>query len=437
MRCFNVPWVNILPGWQGVNTVALVLLCLAILCFPFSVAATNIFLGSALASGMLTGIWWLGIKRLWNDYRGLCIALFVYLILVCTGLLWSIDVDWGIRILARHWFWLLLPVVVIVLTDQRNRYAFLMAMSVGLTANLVFCVLQANGLVASPAVAGSTMVNATGHIGHTSFGFIYGIWAAWLLHLGLVISGKSRWLLWGLAIWSLVMVFLAQGKGGYIVSSLMILLVAGKWMQETRNRTMLIAVLILLAALISFGPGKARFQGVSEVLTGNVHQQMTADQENAVSSVAARLAWWKMSYEIWLKQPWIGVGTGGFPKAAAAWQAQQASPQPFAVALVHPHNQYLLSLVRWGVGGLFLLLALLYFWMKTGLSPPWRGRVSLPLIALTGSALFIDGFSTSSLEEHFSTIFALVLLGVGLSESACNSSASIPKRTLRESSDIV
>ena len=88
----------------------------------------------------------------------------------------------------------------------------------------------------------------------------------------------------------------------------------------------------------------------------------------------------------------------------------------FAVPLVHPHNQYLLSMVRWGVVGLLALLALLCFWIRTGTASPWRDRVALPLVTLTGVALLVDGLSTASLEEHFSTIFALILLATGLSE---------------------
>jgi len=415
--CFNVQWADTFPAWDGIKSVVLLLLCLAMICFPFSVAASNILLALVLVTGLFSGCWWKGAKRLWCEYRLFFSSLIAYLTLVCIGLLWSLDPDWGGRILGRHWFWLLLPVVVITLVYQRNRYMLLAAMSFGMTANLVFCVLQANGLIESPAVAGSTLVNATGHIGHTSFGFMYGIWAAWLLHLGLVLGGRARWLLWGLALWALVMVFLAQGKSGYIVSLMLILIVAGKWLREAASRRMMTAfaaVLLLLLLFMAFGPGKERFQGTYEVLSGNVQQQLSASQENAVSSVTARLAWWKMSYDLWLEKPLLGVGTGGFPKAAAHWQEQHGE---VVLGLVHPHNQYLFNMVRWGIVGLLLLLILLYSWMRIGLAGQWRHSIAMPLVALTGVALLVDGLSTESLEEHFSTIFALVLAGAGLSES--------------------
>ena len=414
-------WTECIPAWEGKISIALILLCLAMICFPFSVAATNLFLGLLLALGILGGFWWQGVRKLWTNYRLLLIALITYLALVPIGLLWSLDPDWGGRILTRHWFWLLLPIVVMVLISERHRNTFLTVMSFALTANLVYCVLQAYGLIESPTVAGSTMDNATGHIGHTSFGFFYGVWAAWLIHLGLLFQNDKSWLLWGLASWALVMVFMAQGKSGYVVTLVAMLIVAAKWLKESRNRKIFAsfaAVVLLLTLFLAFGPGKERLLATWDVLTGSVAQnELNSSQENAVSSVTARLEWWKMSYDIWLAQPVLGVGTGGFPQAAADWQAEQVDVQMFARSLAHPHNQYLLAMVRWGAVGLLLLMGLLYFWIRSGISVQWRDSVAMPLLALTGAALLIHGLSSASMEEHFSTIFAVLLAGTGLSES--------------------
>ena len=231
----NVQLARLLPAWKGSESVALILLCLSMICFPFSVAATNVLLGLLLATGLFAGFWWRGVKQLWLDHGKLSIALIAYLTLVVAGLLWSIDSEWGLRILTRHWFWLLLPIVVTLLVSERNRKVFLAAMSFGLTANLIFCVLQANGLV-DTNVAGSTQQNATGHIGHTSFGFIYGIWSAWLVHWGLLRRDKLAWVAWGLALWAVVMVFMAQGQSGYMVTVALLLLVAVKWADTFRAR---------------------------------------------------------------------------------------------------------------------------------------------------------------------------------------------------------
>jgi len=421
-----VPLSDLLPAWQGAKSVTLLFLCLAMLCFPFSVAATNIALGIVLGVGLLSGIWWQGLMALWQAHRGLMLALIVYLALAVIGLIWSLDQVWGLKILGRHWFWLLLPVIAIVVSAPKCRNLFLGAMSVGLTANLMFCVLQANGLVDGHAAAGSSAENATGHIGHTSFGFIYGIWAAWLMHLGLMIRNRYSWLLWSLSLWSVVMVFMAQGKSGYIVTAVSMLFVAVKWLQENGNRVMYLSfagLMVLLVLVVSFGPGKERILGSWQAVTGDVqsglnHVRTEGDlnQYLATSSATARLEWWKLSYQMWLERPVLGVGTGGFPAAAAEWQQQHSDGRQYHVALVHPHNQYLLVMVRWGIIGLISLLALLYLWIRVGIALPWEGSVALPLVALSGTALLLHGLSSASLEEHFSTFFAVIVAASGLSE---------------------
>lgn len=394
------------------------------LCFPFSVAATNLFLGLLLVTGLLAGLWWQGVGRLWQGHRRLFIVLLAYLALIPLGLLWSIDPAWGGHILARHWFWLLLPVVVAVLGNERNRNAFLAVMSLALVANLVFCVLQANGLVASPNVAGSTMDNATGHIGHTSFGFIYGIWSAWLLHWGLVRQGKQAWLAWGVAIWAVAMVFMAQGESGYIITIFLLLLVAVKWsIYSSARKVVMLAITLLLIAgtLVMLGPGKERIQGTWQALTQSSQQKDNAIQGGARASAQARLAWWSMSIDIWRQGSFWGVGTGGFPKAVRVWQAHPALQHGYInafsqVKIAHPHNQYLITLVRYGLIGLILLLILIAAWIGSGVRGQWRDVLVAPLIALSGVALLIHGLDSTSFEEHFSSIFALIILGTGLSE---------------------
>jgi len=414
-----------LPEWQGMKTVVLVLLCLAMICFPFSVAATNISLGLMLAAGLLSGMWWQGARALWQYHRALSVALVVYLVLVLIGMLWSIDSVWGIKILARHWFWLLLPIVVMVLSTQQNRNIFLAVMSFGLTANLVFCVLQANGLIDSHAAAGSSATNATGHIGHTSFGFIYGIWSAWLLHWGLIHRGGQAWLAWALALWAVVMVFMAQGQSGYIVTVGLLLLVVAKWVHAFRVRHLVVAglaLLLIVAAVMMLGTGKQRIIGTWQALVGSDQKVIRfSPQAGALSSTQARLAWWSMSIDIWKQSAFYGVGTGGFPQAVKLWQADPALQHGYIneysqFKIVHPHNQYLITLVRYGLVGLVILLILIGVWIGSGVKRPWNNESTSPLIALTGVALMLHGLDSTSFEEHFSTIFALIMLGAGLSE---------------------
>jgi len=394
------------------------LLSLSALLFPFSVAATNAALGLTLAAGLLSGLWWQGAQQCWRHYRSLTIIVCTYVGILLLGLLWSLDAAWGMHVVGRSWFWLLIPVVVAITAERKWRVSFLVSLSSGLTLNLVYCLLQVFGYV-EVTTDGSGVADATGHIGHIGFGFVYGIWAAWLLHLGLIYSGWQRLLAWGLAAWSYIMVFSAQGRSGYLISIVLILCVCIKRLFDSRNwRTVLLlaGVFLLIGLVVAAGPGRARLTGTWLAFTQTQSQQglnALDSSDNAILATDERFQMWKTSLDIWRLYPVFGVGTGGLPKAATTLREQNRSPAHFR--FVQPHNQCLLVLIRWGPVGLLTLLTLWYAWMREGLNVDWSDSVSAPLFTLSGLALAVHGLSSSSMEEHFSAILAVLLLGVALS----------------------
>jgi O-antigen ligase len=109
------------------------------------------------------------------------------------------------------------------------------------------------------------------------------------------------------------------------------------------------------------------------------------------------------------------VGSGGFRSHAAQLGQQRSDllyggPEP-----AHPHNMYLLALVRWGPAGLIALLVWLGVWIRTGWLEDWRASDAGILIGLPAIALAVHGLSAPSLEEHFPGVLAAILTGLGLS----------------------
>jgi len=409
------------------------LLCVAALLFSFSVAATNVVLALTLILGLLSGLWWQGVRACWKNYKLLTIVICIYLMILMLGLLWSLDFGWGVHVLGRHWFWLLIPVVVAVCADETWRDRFMLSLSTGLGLNLVFCVLQIFGYV-EVNTDGSNAMDATGHIGHIGFGFVYGIWAAWLCHRGYYVRSWQRWVCWGLAAWAYVMIFIAQGRAGQLVATVLFVCVLFRMFRSQMSAVRLgilavVAGVIGLSAVSMFG-GDRWQQFMLEMERFTVSEHVSAEQMLS-SSTGQRIYMLKVSLNIWRQHPLLGVGTGGFPTAVKQWQ-QQHGAQP-SMMFVHPHNQYMLDVVRWGVVGLLCVLALLMVWVRTGWHLDWRESDVAPLIFMTAIALAIDSMFGPALEEHFSGVLAVLLLGVGLSPVKPNK----PKRTLRESSDIV
>lgn len=391
--------------------VVLILFLVAALVFPFSVAATNIALGTVLGLGILSGLWWKGAGQMWQRHRWLCITALFYWGLMVLGLAWSSDRIWGLHVLGRQWYWLLVPLVVQLFGDNAWRNRLFGALSLGLTAHLLFCVLQMFGYVTGTTAGGSNIHDATGHIGHIGFGVVYGMWMGFLLQWGHRQAGWQRVAAWLLAGWALGMVFAAQGRSGYLVTLVVLVILLWQYIIVARSWRFAVPAisLLLFAGILMVGLGSAKHRlleteySTEVAMRGDIHHAET------------RWSLWLAAWYVWRAHPVVGIGTGGFPKASV-WAKKNHPELDYdgRSMAAHPHNMYLLALARWGLPGLSALMALFFVWMRTGWSLGWSDSDAGALIALSGIALAVHGLSAPSLEEHFEDILAVMFLGSGL-----------------------
>ncbi len=394
-----------------------VLLCFAALTFPFSVAACNIALGGSLIAGLLSGEYIMGLRHVWQHHRALTIAWIAYLALLPIGLLWSLDVDRGIQIIGRQWFWLLTPLVLQILRSPERRKLFFLVISVGLSLHLLFCLAQFYGLVTLIDKPGSTASDPAGFIGHTSFGLVYGLWAALLLHWSMFLNSWQRWATRLLALWAVGMVFLTNGRGGYLVVAALLLVMLWKLVPIRPYQKLAVALftVLIMATTLSLGPGKERildsWHSIQALEKGNF-------KDTAGSYPEARFSLWYAASLGWWEHMPMGVGTGGFAIAADAVKEQHPDLFYGGPSPTHPHNMLFQALSRWGPIGVLLLVALFVVWIREGWRSDWHSNLSSGpasgLIALTGIALFVQGLTEPSFEQHFPGIFTVLLLGAGL-----------------------
>jgi len=383
------------------------LLLLACVSYPFSVATANAALGALLGVSILSGDYIAGLRQLWTRHRGWLVAGLVYLALLPLGLLWSPEPDWGRHLVLRQWFWFLIPAIMASVISPKQRHSVMLALSVGLSAHLLFCMGQMAGLIHF-VKDGSSANDATGHIGHIGFGFVHGLWAAWLLRYGLQTHGWRRYLAWLLALWAVVMVFIAAGRSGYLVVAVLALVMAWRmapW-ETGRKLALVAAVAAGIIAVVMLSPTARErilwtWQGYESLQQGDFQH------------ANARWSLWYAALHVWLEHPALGVGTGGFRSHAAQLGQQRSDlffggPEP-----AHPHNMYLLALVRWGPAGLIALLVWLGVWIRTGWREDWHASDAGPLISLPAIALAVHGLSAPSLEEHFPGILAILMAGCG------------------------
>ena len=397
------------------------LLCTALLALPLSIALCNIVLGVSLILALITGIWWRGIKELYETTPTFAKVLTLYLSLIPIGLLWTPDVDRGLVILSKQWSWLLLPLILIVFEQKVWRDRLLIFLSIGLGLHLLLSISQAFGIpLPVKAPGGSGVGDPAGLIGHISFGLLYGVWTAWLIQWGLQRNDKWRYIAWVFSAISIVMVFMVQGRSGYLVTVAVLALMVWKlWLNRANWKTLVLTAIIFTCAIImlALGPAKER----TEWTINSIQALYYGDFKNA----EARWSLWYTAWEGWKQHPFIGVGSGGYPSTAEKVLRSNTNLQfgnnllppshpDYSLTPAHPHQMYLLDLVRWGPVGLLLLLTLLWQWFRLGSGSDWRENHTDSLISMMALALAVHGLSAPSLEEYHSSMYATILLGLGL-----------------------
>ncbi|MDQ6953010.1 MAG: O-antigen ligase family protein [Mariprofundaceae bacterium] len=403
-----------------------VLFCIALIVLPFSIAAGNALFGFSLLLGLISKHWWHGAIQLWQQARWLTIFFGAYMLLMLLGLLWSPDTQRGWVIISKQWSWLMVPLVIVICQDKPWLKRVLWSLSIGLGLHLILCVAQSQGIplpVAAPG--GSSQADPAGLIGHISFGLLYGIWAAWLLHLGWLQKNKWRYALWAVSLWAVVMVFIGQGRSGYLVILVLTMVMAWKlWLQHLSLRMILGAIVVMMVALVTImmGPAKERIQWTVDSLKAFSH----GDLQDA----EARLSLWYVSWEAWKQSPILGIGTGGFPSVTKTIIAQHKNlnmegHDSFSV----PHNIYIMELTRWGPLGLIILLLWLGVWIRMGWKVDWEQPHQL-LIALSGIGLATHGFTSQAVEEYHASMYAGIFLAIGLA-SLSSKAVSTAKKEIQ------
>jgi len=384
--------------------------CLATILLPFSVAFTNILWAFSLILSFISPHWWHGLKILYKQAKTLTLIWIAYIFLMIVGLLWSPDLSRGLTIISKQWSWLIIPMLITIHQKKIWQHHLMLSISIGLGLHLLLCIAQSQGvpLPVTPPL-GSSMQDPAGLIGHIGFGLVYGIWAAWLVHIGWLTENKTRYLLWGVAFVATIMIFIVQGRSGYLVALALIIIMAWKlWLQHLNAKLLLIMIFIGFLTIITVisGPAKNRID-----MTLNSLQSFS---QGDFKHAEVRISMWYVSWQAWKQSPWLGIGTGGFPSVSHDIIKQHpnlnlAGDTSFAV----PHNIYIMELTRWGPLGLIVLLLFLGCWIRMGWKVDWRQPHHL-LIALSGIALSVHGLTSQSIEEYHASIYTAIFLSIGL-----------------------
>ena len=387
------------------------LLVLAFL-MPLTVALANTVIVIICLLWLFSGNYSLKFNQILSSK--LLVASIIFYFIHIVGMLWTDDVAWGLHMLHKMWYFLLLlPVLFSIMKKQYIRniiIAFLLA--IGLTELISYLIWFE---VIAP-FKNATINNPTPFMSHVSYNPILAF-AIYIVAHEVFFNkklSKTKFFLYSFFLISMSFnMFITGGRAGQIMFFASLAILIFQYFNEEKIKSLL-AISILLPGIFFTAYSSSdlfkdrvdsalqdiiRYEGVNVDKDSWNNKETIFNLASVNTPVGERISYAVYSWKIFSESPIIGVGTGDFP---IEYKKLNAVYSPKMVTTHHPHNMYSLVSVQLGLVGLISLLTIFYYQIKQSLKSSNRFMrdtgITLPLMYL------LIMFSDSYLLGHYTTL---------------------------------
>ena len=355
-------------------------------------------------------------EKLWTPRVVLAIVL-----AFSISLLWTeVDLEIALVALVKHAKLLEIVLLVVMIRSTREARIGLTAFAAGQTFLLLSSWLLAAGVPIAWATAtgrGSEYVVFSNYLDQS---IIFATMAAVFWHLS---SDRlwPRWLGGLLAGAALVNVFaLLIGRTGYLIALVMVSLSVMWAVPKQLRLNALIAAPMLVLAGLYFGSTQVH-DNVSRLLRETQSYAIQGKDESssgwAENSSGWRLNAWHRSVQAIQESPWLGHGVGSWPVTVKRLEGDTALITFGAIR--NPHQEYLLWGVELGIGGMLLLLSLMFCMVRDARQfKSSVARASLSVLAAMAIACLFNSALYDGLKGDFFCVALGLLLALGLRTSS-------------------
>jgi len=338
------------------------LMALAFL-MPLTVALANLIIVIIVLLWIFSGDY----KKKYNEIINskLMIASIVFYCLHVIGMLWTEDFQWGLHILHKMWYFLLLwPVLFTIVNKEYTKYyiyAFLLAMA--LTEILSYLVwFEIIGEFRK-----AYYDNPTPFMSHISFNPFLAFAIYLVSHEILLNKGISKIKFWSYNLFAAMMVFnmfITGGRAGQVMFFAMIMILSFQYFRHQKIKAFISTMILIPGIFFTAYQVSPLFKerailAIDEIVNYDI--ETVASDQSVLSSVGVRILFTLNSWEIIKENALLGVGTGDFPTEYKKISTRISPMAPYAN---NPHNMYVLVLVQLGIVGLLSMLSIMYYQIK-------------------------------------------------------------------------
>jgi len=364
--------------------------------------------GANLVIVLITLIWLLS-----GDYRSkfneiskskLMIASIIFFSLHIVGLIWTNDLSWGLHIVHKMWYFLLLfPIFYTLVQESYVKYyisAFLLAMALTLTLSYLVwfemlpLTINFDGV---PMFLHATPQNPVPFMSHISYNPILCI-ATYIVFQKIIFNSNlnlfKKFAYYFLAITMTINMFITGGRAGHVMFFAMLGIIFIQSLVAKKYKSVIL-ILILIPGIFITAYQTSPFFTIR--VDSTISSIMNYSQ-NSTTAVGHRITFWINTFELIQENPIIGVGTGDFPDEYLKIHNQNSD----IPSTSNPHNMYLLVQAQIGIFGLLSFLSIFYYQIKLSFlsnNKFYRDLgIALPLLYLLAM------FSDSYLLGHFTSL---------------------------------
>jgi len=334
----------------------------------------------------------------------LMIASIIFFSLHLVGLIWTNDLSWGLHIVHKMWYFLLLLPIFYTLVQQHYvKYyvsAFLLAMILTVTISFLIwfeVIPLSKNIDGVPMFLHATLENPVPFMSHISYNPILCL-AIYMVCQQLMfnnsLSQLKRYIYSFIALTMTINMFITGGRAGQVMFFAMLgILFIQSLMSKKYKYVILILILIPGVFFTAYQTSSSFPTRVDDTISSIMNYS-----QNSTTALGHRITYWVNTLELIQENPIIGVGTGDFPNEYLKIHNQNSDRR----STTNPHNMYLLVQAQLGIFGLISLLSIFYYQIKLSfLSTNKFYRdlgIALPLLYLLAM------FSDSYLLGHFTSL---------------------------------
>ncbi len=288
----------------------------------------------------------------------LMLASIIFFALHLVGMIWTEDLKWGLHIIHKMWYFLLFFPILYTLTKRKYIRFYISSFLLAISLSEVLSYLVWFELIEPFKQA--TVYNPTIFMSHIQYNPILAFAIYLVLH---EILFNKKLLKLEVALYNFfaasmtINMFITGGRAGQVMFFAMLAIII---FQYFRNEWLKAIVIILIATSTIFFTA---YQS-STIFHNRVHETISSIENyesNKGTSLGIRIAMTLNSWEVIIKNPILGVGTGDFPLEYKKVNQKNTPELPNAT---NPHNMYVLILMQLGIIGLVSFGSIFYFQIK-------------------------------------------------------------------------